>query len=109
MGKSDCPFCPIQHRTPWHFREPILRGAGLFEVVVCEDLQPMEYDLRLLAVPSGLHGPDPPEGVKALVRQRLAAVVAAHEANGVFKAVKFDEELRCVPDHWHVQACLVKV
>ena len=99
-----CPFCPLERKTRWFRNHP----DG---VVVCEDLDPTHYSLRLLAVGSGKHWHRPREQysqdeIDRLVREATEVageLIRNDEAKGI---AGIDYEVS-VMNHYHIQVCLL--
>lgn len=106
MRIEDCPFCNLQHLTPWY--------VGTFpppdgSIVVCEDLDPKGYDLRLLVViagPSGHVDRWTPEQHTAALEALETAWQKLTEGGAAWQEVLLNSTEKTITGHEHYQLCL---
>ena len=87
MSGRHCELCEAARITPWFYEDDL---CWIAECEIC--YVPM--------VVWKTHDPSPPADVKAVLHERLAAVVAEH-----FEFEHYvDDDMRNIPDHYHAHA-----
>ena len=95
-----CPFCPLGRKTRWFVEE---QRSGL---VICEDLNPNGYKMRLLCVFSGTHeGRQWGQRRMAEVKQKAIRVADSLRQELEWSERVWDYEMS-EPGHYHIQLCL---
>lgn len=100
---SNCPFCPLEHKTDWYFSHSFENEPA---IVVCLDLKPGRYKYRILAVASNFHisANKFPKDLKKKMLSTAIAVANAHIENGMAKRVAdVDMKHMKYPKHFHLQ------
>lgn len=102
--EQDCPMCSIikaekgSQLTEWFFHNG--------QIAVVEDLDPKNYDMRLLAV-YYFHG-DPYPAQKIETKATACGIVGALKYTRGLEIVHVDMDDHSFKDHWHCQVCLNK-
>jgi len=104
--KPDCPFCPIERKTPWYLSDVI------HDIVVCQDLHHRQYTLRILVVGSGLRWHEPWSSLPHVYQDLFVALAEAFAAYAITKGqakelVVIENIHSLFPGHAHIQACLM--
>jgi len=96
---KDCPFCPIEKLTRWHFHDP---ETGL---VICDDLSPHKHGHkhRLLCVYSGRHTRSRwSRGDDVRVKSEALRIALSIKKEIGWTRFSWDYYMS-IPQHYHIQ------
>ena len=103
---NGCPFCPIVRKTPWYLHD------NIHDIVVCQDLNPRDYKLRILVVGSGTRWHESWDSLPQVHRDLFVALAEAFAVYAITKGqakelVLLENIHSLFPGHAHIQACLI--
>jgi len=101
---KNCPFCPLIKLTKWYLKTND-------NIVVCEDLNPKRWKVRLLVVGSGegWHRPKnqySEEEINKLINLGIKVANSLIKKKLFHKISYIDKDHLSIVNHYHIQICL---